>query len=226
MSKAKNKGGGWKFWGIAIGAIVLTYLGIYTLVTSGNGNTGGNIDLPETLQQEWVKGDPNAKVVLVEYSDFQCPACAYYHGMLKSVIPEFSNHIAFIYRHFPLSQHDNALITAYAAEAAGIQGKFYEMHDLIFAGQGEWSNMSNSQAEAKMIEYAEQLSLDVDKFKSDISSKEVEAAVKQDLQSANEAGVNSTPSFYLNGQKITNPSNNEAFREIIRNAVKEAEQQS
>ena len=93
---------------------------------------------------DWVKGNRSAPVVLVEYSDFQCPACAASAPLVKQLTEEFGNKIAFVYRHFPLPQHKNAYPAAQAAEAAGKQGKFWEMADLIFANQTKWENLGST----------------------------------------------------------------------------------
>lgn len=167
---------------------------------------------------DWTKGNKEAKVVLVEYSDFQCPACAYYYPLLKKLSQDFGNKVSFSYRHFPLRQHMNARSAAYAAEAAGRQNKFWEMHDLIFENQTKWENRGD--AEKIFTELAASLELNIDQFKKDIGSAEIKNKVENDFQSGVQSKVNSTPTIFLNGKKIEVPPNYDELRNIINEAVK------
>lgn len=165
---------------------------------------------------DWIKGAPlkEAQVTLIEYSDFQCPACDAYYPMVKQLGQEFKN-ISIVYRHFPLPQHANARPAAQAAEAAGQQGKFWEMHDLIFDNQPAWSG-SNS-AEEIFIAYAQTLTLDLEKFKAEFNSQETKTKIEADYQSGANA-IDGTPTFFLNNTKIQNPQNYDEFRNIIQQA--------
>ena len=149
------------------------------------------------------KGNPNATVELIEYSDFQCPACAAYYPYVKQMLAEYNDKIRFAYRHFPLSQHRNAPLAARAAEAAGNQGKFWGMHDLIFEEQKAWEN--NNKAGEVFTVLAQRLGLDMERFNKDIDSEEIKNKVENDFKSGLRAGVNSTPTFFLNGVKL-NPN--------------------
>jgi len=163
---------------------------------------------------DWVKGNRDAKIVLIEYSDFQCPACGFYFHLLKKLEEEFGENIAIVYRHFPLSSiHPNAKFAAYAAEAAGKQGKFWEMHDLIFINQSEWSDKKN--VYEIFIRYAQSLNLNIDQFKKDFSSKEIKQKIENSYKNALKLGLDSTPTFFLNGKKIANPRNYEDFKNLI-----------
>ena len=165
------------------------------------------------------QGNKDSKIILVEYADFQCPACGIYYPLVKDINKEFGDKILFVYRNFPLSQiHQNADLAAHAAEAAGKQNKFWEMHDMIFDNQNVWSE--NRGARDIFIKYAENLKLDVEKFKGDIDSKEVASKVSNDYQSGIASGVNSTPTFFLQGKRLQNPSKYDEFRKIIDDAVK------
>lgn len=169
-------------------------------------------------QDDWVKGGREAKIVLIEYSDFQCPACKTYHPLLKKLTEEFGDKIAFVYRFFPLRQiHKNADLASQAAQAAGLQGKFWEMHDLIFDHQRDWAEVPK--ADVFFIGYAESLALDMNKFKNDIDSEAVKKRVDGDYQGGIDAGINSTPTFYLNGKKMQNPRSYEEFSKIISDAI-------
>ena len=164
------------------------------------------------------KGNKEAKVVVVEYSDFQCPACAYYYPLLKKLSLDFGAQISFTYRHFPLRQHQNAKNAAYAAEAAGKQNKFWEMHDLIFENQTSWEN----RGDAKNIfnDYAQKLGLNMEQFKNDFDSKEIKDKVENDFQSGVQSNINATPTVFLNGKKINLPPNYDELADIINEAVK------
>ena len=121
--------------------------------------------------------------------------------------------VRFAYRHFPLPQHKNAKLAATVAEAAGKQSKFWEMHDLIFQNQSAWSEEKN--AAILFAKYAQDLGLDLARFQTDIASDEIKAKIENDYQSGVKAGVNSTPSFFLNGKKMDNPRNYDEFKNAI-----------
>ena len=165
-------------------------------------------------EADWVKGNKDSKVSLIEYSDLQCPACGAYYPVTKKLLTEFGESIIFAYRHFPLRQiHFNSQISAQAAEAAGLQGKFWEMHDLLFERQEKWAEEKDPKALFK--QYAQELGLDVEQFKGDLESEKVRNEVEGDFQSGLKSGVNATPTFFLNGKKIQNPRTFEEFKSII-----------
>jgi len=173
------------------------------------------------LTNDWVEGSKEAEVVLVEYSDFQCPACKLYSPVVNQLHETYGDQLAIVYRHFPLSQiHLQAELAAQAAEAAGLQGKFWEMHDMLFEHQDDWAE--NRNARNLFIDYAKQLGLDEGQFKKDLGSKEVKALVKADYLSGVQLQLNSTPSFFLNGEKIDNPAGIEPFKELIDNHLQGA----
>jgi protein-disulfide isomerase len=165
------------------------------------------VDTKETLQiteGDWLKGNPEAQVTIVEYADYQCPACASYNPLLSRLTEEYSE-VAVVYRHYPLvTIHPNAFNAAKASEAAGKQGKFWEMHDILYEKQTEWSEERN--ARGKFFEYAEGLELDMEKFESDFDSNEVKGRVEKNLFEAQALGLNSTPSFFVNGERFTGGS--------------------
>lgn len=159
----------------------------------------------ETLlvaENEWIKGNVNAQVTIIEYSDFQCPACAVFSSTLMKLFQDFPEELRIIYRHFPLvTIHKNALDAAYAVEAAGLQGKFWEMHDVLFEKQDEWSKGGNPKD--LFVSYAKNIELDEKKFLEDYKSKAVQEKVDDDLASASQLRLNSTPSVFVDGEKIT-----------------------
>jgi protein-disulfide isomerase len=169
---------------------------------------------PIDLGQEWHKGNPEAKVQLIEYSDFQCPSCAFYEPIVQQLITDLEDQIYFTYRHFPLrSIHFNADLAARAAEAAGVQKKFWEMHDLLFENQSEWAN---NDARKHFEGYALELNLDLDQFNKDIDSNEIKDKVKNQEKSALSMGALGTPTFFVNGDMISpNPQTLDEFKLII-----------
>lgn len=140
------------------------------------------------------KGNPEATVEIVEFSDFQCPACKDASSIIRQVMSLYSEKVVFYYRHFPLGQHQFAEGAAKAAEAAGKQGKFWEMHDAIFENQDDLSNDI-------FEKLATDLGLDIEKFKTDVGSKEIKDIVAGDKKDAVKLKVNSTPTFFINGEK-------------------------
>lgn len=199
---------------LAVGALA----GVFFLMVRLTQNTDPALMLGSVISSnDQLKGNPEARLTLVEYSDFQCPACGAYFPLVKQLSEEFGAQLRLIYRHFPLQQHPHAELAARAAEAAGKQGQFWEMHDLIFENQSSWSNLRN--AESVFEEYAESLGLNLEQYRIDVDSKEVKEKVKEDYLSGLRSGVNSTPTFFLNGVQIQNPRSYDEFRNIIINAT-------
>lgn len=145
-------------------------------------------------------GSESAKVTLVEFGDFQCPACALSYPIAKEIKTAYKDRIQFVFRNFPLPSHANALVAAQAAEAAGTQEKYWEMHDMLYENQSEWSSESNPLE--IFVGYAKELELDVDKFKEEVQSSKYASKIQEDLLDGRSLGVNSTPTFYLNSEKI------------------------
>jgi protein-disulfide isomerase len=206
-------------------AVAVLLIGSFLFIIFSSGEDTSSNDTPEDIEiiveeGDWAKGNLEAENILVEYSDFQCPACKSRVPIVEQLMGEFGNHIKMVYRHYPLPMHSNAQLAAQATEAAGLQGKFWEMHDLIFEGQAEWSNLSSSEAESTFSGYAAILELDLDQFSAALNSSEVEAAVSADASTGKGLGVNSTPTFYFNDQKVTNTGNYEQFRDFLREEIK------
>ena len=163
-----------------------------------------------------IKGNPEAAVKLVEYSDFQCPACAAFQPYVNEILDVYGEAISFEYKHFPLPMHPMAEPAARAAEAAGVQGAFFPYSDKLFENQDAWSKSPNPNA--FFIKYAEELGLDVDMFKRHMNATLVRDAVKAGGQEARERGLTGTPTFFLNGEKMTIQSY-EDFRGLIEAAI-------
>jgi protein-disulfide isomerase len=184
--------------------------------------TGGRTSLPAkeivVTEQDHVKGAAGAKVTLVEFADFQCPACAAYEPLVRQMVADNSDTVQLVFRHFPLTQiHKNALLGSKAAEAAAVQGKFWEMHDLLFANQLEWSGALN--ARDYMVAYASTLGLDAKKFSDDLNNASIEERILAEYREGINLGVQGTPTFFLNGKKIQNPSSPEEFNKLIQDAA-------
>ncbi len=158
-------------------------------------------------------GNPNATVKIVEFADFQCPACKTAHPIVKSVVGENLDKVYFVYRHYPLSSHKNGKVASQAAEAAGQQGKFWEMHDLLYQKQSDWSNATS--AEQVFEGYAKDLGLDIGRFKEEMDI--AIGVVNLDYADANKVGVSSTPTFFINGQKYSGVIPADKLLEIIAN---------
>jgi protein-disulfide isomerase len=216
MSKAESKQtlGKWMTYGV-IGLIV-AWIG-YAIYNNSVSVPQGEEEKPvnQVLENDWVRGKADAPVILIEYSDFQCPACLSYKDDLEALRAQFGDELAVVYRHFPLKQiHLQAELAAQAAEAAGMQGKFWEMHDALFEHHDEWAE--NRKAKALFINYAEEIGLDVDQFKKDLGSKLARGLVKGDFMNGLKLRINSTPTFFLNGEKLlSNPVSIDAFAELI-----------
>lgn len=162
---------------------------------------------------EWTLGNPDAELVLIEYADFQCGACAYYHPIMKELMDEYDEQVYYVFRHFPLTNiHQYATLAARSAEAAGRQGKFWEMTDKIFRNQNIWAR---GNAPFEFTKYARELDLNMNQFQSDLGSDELFRRVEQDFNSGLELNITSVPSFFINGEKIMNPRTLDEFRTMI-----------
>lgn len=149
-------------------------------------------------------GAESGKVELVEYGDFQCPACASFYPIVEQIRETYGDKIKFTFRNFPLvTIHKNALASHRSAEAAGIQGKFFEMYHLLYQNQTSWAQLTNP---LPVFEnYAKSLELDMAKFKIDFNSEAVNDTINADIKEGKDNyGANSTPTFVLNGQKLVN----------------------
>lgn len=171
----------------------------------------------EIVASDHVKGLRDSKIIVMEYADFQCPACAAYSPLVQELAQIYGDQVAFVYRHFPLKQiHFQAELAAQASEAAAKQDKFWEMYSLLYVNQLDWSEKRN--AKDVFIGYAKDLGLNTSQFTKDLESDAVKAKVKEDYLNALSLNLNGTPTFFVNGQKIDNPSNLETFKNILNQA--------
>ena len=154
-------------------------------------------DLP--IGKSPVKGPADAPVVMVEFSDFQCPFCARANPLVEQVLQAYPKEVKFVYKEFPLPMHQNALPASKAALAAQRQGKYWEMHDKLFASQGALQPENLKQ-------YAQEIGLDMAKFEQDMASPEVQQQINEDMQLARQASVSGTPTLFLAGKRVQNRS--------------------
>jgi protein-disulfide isomerase len=205
-------------WG---GFIVIIGLIIWGMVAASQkeARNNANIVLPDSVvSTDHILGKTDAKLTIVEYGDFECPACGIYYPMVKKITDEYSSTtLRLVFRHFPLSQHPKAIPAAKVAESAGKQGKFFEMYDLLYSNQDEWIKATNS--DMVFEGYAKKLGLDIAKFKADINDPEIAKKIDNDYKGGAKGGVNSTPTFFLNGKSIKNPQTYVEFKKIIEDAA-------
>jgi protein-disulfide isomerase len=177
---------------------------------NGNGNTPANRPLtqqtpnaaaPVGAQPPNMLGSPTASVTVEEFADYQCPTCAQIHTVMKNVQSAYGSRIKFIFRNYPLTQiHKNAFDAAVAAEAAGRQGKYWDMQNMMFQNQQAWSNSND--VRTVFNGYAETLGLDVERFKSDMAGMETKERVQRDMERGRALNISSTPTILINGQSV------------------------
>jgi len=169
-----------------------------------------------------VRGPAQAPVTLEEFGDFQCPPCGKLSGALLEIEKDYGPKLRMIFRNFPFPNHQHALEAAYTAEAAGLQGRYWEMHDLLYKEQANWSNAPD--AKQLFVSYAKILGLEMDRFETDIAGPTAKARVTADQERGKSLGVNATPSIFINNQGLPPKSlNPTALRAAIEEALKEKE---
>lgn len=203
-----------KKFALILGLIVAAFVGLIIFLPSSTDAPSSNSIEPTNHKM----GNVESSVVLTEYGDFQCPFCAQYFPLIQQLKTEYGDRIAIQFRHFPLAQiHQNAMSAHRAAEAAAEQGKFWEMHDLLYINQKDWSSAEN--VTSVFESYAKQLELDLDKFKADLADSATLARINADVKAGQDLEISGTPSFALNGKKIKTPSSYDEFVQIIEEAL-------
>jgi protein-disulfide isomerase len=153
---------------------------------------------PAVSTKDHIHGNNHAIIELVEYGDYQCPHCGRAHPIVKKMQEQLGDKLKFIFRNFPLANiHPDAVMAAVATEAAALQDKYWEMHDIVFENQEELERDS-------LIAYANELGLDIKQFEKDIDNPELTQKVEADFESGIRSGVNATPTFFINGEKYNN----------------------
>jgi len=152
---------------------------------------------PSVSDKDHIQGNMHAAIELVEYGDYQCPHCGRAYPIVKKLQKELGDKLKFVFRNFPLAEiHPEAVRAAVASEAAALQGKYWEMHDIIFENQETLS-------EEAFIQFAEELGMDSKQFRKDMAKKELLEKTEADFESGIRSGVNATPTFFINGEKYT-----------------------
>ncbi len=160
-----------------------------------------------------VKGATEPKVTIVEFGDFQCPACAASYPNTNALVEEYKDKVKFVFRHFPLQQHAQAMDASRAAEGAAAQGKFWEMHDKLYGNLDQWAEKSDA---VTIFEgYAKELGLNVDEFKKAFTDKPYDAKIRAGMTDGNAVGVTATPTFYVNGQKVVGVFSVEEWKRLL-----------
>ncbi len=214
---------------VILATALLLFGGIFLFSKGGNSNVSTNIVNSSLLVPQnaietsgfvngnYLPASSSASVTLVEFGDYECPACGVYSPFVQQLLTDFAGKINYVFRNYPLSQHTNALISSYAVEAAGLQGKYWQMHEKMYSAQSDWSNLSDPTS--VFIGYAKDLSLDTNQFSSDINSSTVKNMVQNDTNDGNTIGITETPTFYLNGQKITLAGSYDQLKSLIESAL-------
>jgi protein-disulfide isomerase len=202
--------------GVVTATLILLLGGVWLI--SGRQKPPEKVNLAAEGSQ--TRGADNGNVTLVEFGDFQCPSCKTIDLVLKQLIKEFPDNLTLVWRNFPLTGHKNARAAASAAEAAGKQGKYWEMHDKLFETQTGWSGADN--AGELFAGYAQSLELDKQKFLDDTNSADITEIIRRDMQMGYDLGITGTPTFFINGEEMAIPGSLDDFRAIIKAAVAKA----
>lgn len=198
--------------GIALGAVIL---GI--ILFKFGGSPASYAPLTQRADA-YSKGSESAQIIVSEFADFQCPACRQAQDISNQLLLAYPNEVQVVFRHFPLPGHTYAMLAAEASEAAGDQGKFWEMHDLLYEKQTEWSGQQSSEeaVTAQFIGYAQSLGLNIEQFSKALDSKAHLEIINQDMSAGRAAGVGATPTFFVNDTMISSPTFEAIKQEIER----------
>lgn len=200
---------------LVFGVIVAALIGVFAFTREKTDAPGNNSNGNSSQVGSHTVGAGKGGVTLTEYGDFECPACKSYYPIVQEIKKTYGDQIKFEFRHFPLVQiHRNAMLGSRAAEAAGKQGKFFEMHDLLYENQDTWSRASSPNS--VLENFAKQLGLNVEQYKTDFASEATLDSINADVKSGQDLGANSTPTFLINGKKLDkNPQSLEDFKKLI-----------
>ena len=218
-----------KSW-IIFTIVTVGILALLVLVSKNSQNTDlGDVDVyaVQTANDnngqigDHVYGKEDSKVTLINYGDFQCGHCASANPIIRGVVEKYKDNMKFIFRNFILSYNTNSRAASAAAEAAGFQDKYWEMHDLIYESQSSWSSLGAEDRTIFFNSLAEKLDLDINEFKEDMSSDAVVSKTNYDSSLGRKSGVGGTPTFYLNGEELDSSiwSDEEALAQRIVNEI-------
>lgn len=207
-------------WVSVFAVVILSVFGLMQLANNSSSSSSvlsSSVEIPAVSDKDITVGNKQAKTILIEYSDFQCPACALYHNYINQLLNDYNGKILFVYRNFPLPQHKNAVLAAQIAYAAHLQGNFIEMQNSLFDNQKDWAEID---ALDTFLSYASKLKLDINKLKVDMNSDQTNKIIEEQKTSAVSLGINSTPTFFLNNKQIQNPRSYEEFKQLIEEELK------
>ena len=195
---------------VIVGAVALLTLGSATLLyrakrlpflTIAKNHVAPGTDDAKSIH---ILGNPDAPVTLEEFGDFQCPPCGMLSGPINQLEQDYHQRLRVIFRHFPLAMHRHAREAALASEAAGQQGRFWQMHDVLYREQAVWSEAAD--VRPLFDDYAGMLGLNIDRFKKDMESEQVKRRVAADQQQGTALGVTITPTIFINDRALPNAS--------------------
>jgi protein-disulfide isomerase len=204
-----------RFWGIVV-AIVIVLIGIFVIT---NHNKAGDTTTNNVQPTHHVEGLDQDGITLLEYGDYECPYCGEYFPIVKQVAAEYNQYITFQFRNLPLTQiHPNAFAGARAAEAASLQGQFWQMHDLLYENQDSW--VQSGTPETYFVQFAQQLGLNINTFKTDFASDQVNNTINADVAAFGQTGAEeATPTFFLDGTQINPSESVSSFEQLINAAI-------
>lgn len=212
---------------LLLGTIVVTLVMIVGVAFMFSGDSTPNVAdatpvadtvlLPENPHEKGAT--ESAQVTVVEFSDLQCPACRSVQPLVNQLMATYGDSVRFVYRHYPLiSIHKNAQAAAIFAEAAAEQGKFWEVHDMLFDTQAEWSNISKAdELQATFMKYAETLEMDIPRLEEKMNDTAVLEAIQRDVADGNAANITGTPTFFVNGVQTPAPQLLSAVESLVVN---------
>lgn len=208
-----------------IAVVILVFVGIVVITSNKSTTSTSN----STKPSEHIEGQGKSGVTLVEYGDYQCPYCGEYYPTLKQVYAEYSSQITFQFRNFPLvNLHPNAFAGARAAEAANLQGKFWQMHDILYEQNDLYYNSNETYATwinasdplNDFDNYAKQLGLNVNQFNTDYASSKVNNVIQADMNAGNQLNIDATPTFILDGKQVQIGNSLGSFETLINAQIK------
>ncbi len=229
-------------FGLVCGMVIILLMNNFSVISTGTALAAANAGtvaptaaaaaatapaatgkLDPVTDKDHIRGDiKKAKVVMVEYSDFQCPYCGKHDPTMQQVMSDYGDQVAWVYRHFPLSFHPNAVPVALASECASEQGKFWEFSDAMYAGQTENLSSDAATATAFVNKTATALKLDIKKFNDCVSTAKYQSVVDADAASGRTAGVNGTPATYINGTLVSGAVPYASMKKMIDDAIAKA----
>lgn len=217
---------------IVFGVLVAVVFGLLFLNKKSNDVNVGDQDPSKVVTNpkdgaigDHIFGTSSKKVVLFEYGDYQCPGCGAAYPKLKTVSEHYKDQLSFIFRNFPLTSiHPNALAAASAAEAAGLQDKFWEYHNKLYENQNDWSGSDITERTDLFVKYAKEIGLDTSKFKKDMEADNVTQKIKTDQALGQKVGVQATPTIILDGKTLQSSQFN--TQKDLENTIREAIKQS